>query len=73
MGIVSEGREKMKRWTILCLTLMLILSGCSLRMTTQEKLDLYGGGNIQIAGDSSVQIEQLASNQVSQVITERAE
>ncbi len=73
MGIVSEGREKMKRWTILCLTLILILSGCSLRMTTQEKLDLYGDGNIQIAGDGSVQIEQITSNQVSQIITERAE
>lgn len=63
----------MKRWTILCFMFMFLLSGCSLRMTTQEKLDLYGDGNIQIAGDGSVQIEQLTSNQVSQITTEWAE
>lgn len=57
----------MKRWIIGCLSIMIILSGCSIRMTTEERLSLYGDNSIQIMeGEEGIQMEQLVSNQVPQ-------
>lgn len=60
----------MKRWLIGCLSIILVISGCSIRMTTEEKIALYGDDSLlQIQEDAGIQIEQLASNQVPQMTT----
>ncbi|MGN0396974.1 MAG: hypothetical protein ACI4EL_03030 [Candidatus Fimimorpha sp.] len=64
----------MKKWIIGCIFVMLVLSGCSLKMTTEEKLALYGGNSVQLTqGMEGIQIEQLASNQVPQLTTDLLE
>lgn len=61
----------MKKWIIGCIFIMLIFSGCSIRMTMEEKLALYGGNSVHLIQESGeIEIEQLASNQVPQITTD---